>query len=110
MSLASHVYSDRSLNDLVHKNLRCGIYNNITQDSFVYNEKLFGQVCVYTDDIEHGSKKSNVLRKIKDFESLPMVTKDGFRNIVALQSDAPLQMGHKHYLSLWNNEGPESRA
>lgn len=92
----------RSLNDLVHKNLlRSGIYNNITQCSFVYNKKLFGQGCVYTEKIEHGSlKKSNVLRKIKDLDSLPMVTKDGFRNIVALQSDAPLQMGHKHYLSL----------
>lgn len=101
----------RSLNDLVHKNLlRSGIYNNITQCSFVYNKKLFGQGCVYTEKIEHGSlKKSNVLRKIKDLDSLPMISKDGFGNIVALQSDSPLQVGRKHYLSLWNNEDPEGR-
>ncbi|XP_041750854.1 RPA-related protein RADX isoform X2 [Coregonus clupeaformis] len=102
---------DRSLNNLIHKNIiRSGIDINITQCSFVYNERRLGQGCVCIEKIEHGSKESNVLRKIKDLDSLPMLSKDGFGNIVALQSDSPLQVGRKHYLSLWNNEDPEGRV
>ncbi|KAM9498279.1 RPA-related protein RADX-like isoform 2-T4 [Salvelinus alpinus] len=101
---------DCSLNHLIHKNIiRSGIDINITQCSFVYNERRLGQGCVCIEKIEHGSKESNVLRKIKDLDSLPMISKDGFGNIVALRSDSPLQVGRKHYLSLWNNEDPEGR-
>lgn len=101
---------DRSLNHLIHKNIiSSGIDIHITQCSFVYNERRLGQGCVCIEKIEHGSKASNVLRKIKDLDSLPMISKDGFGNIVALQSDSPLQVGRKHYLSLWNNEDPEGR-
>lgn len=104
---------DCSLNHLIHKNIiRSGIDINITQCSFVFNERRLGQGCVCIEKIEkieHGSKESNVLRKIKDLDSLPMISKDGFGNIVALQSDSPLQVGRKHYLSLWNNEDPEGR-
>ncbi|KAL0994205.1 hypothetical protein UPYG_G00119210 [Umbra pygmaea] len=39
-----------------------------------------------------------------------MLSKDGFGNVIALQSDTPLQVGRKHYLSLWNNEDPEGRV
>ncbi|XP_010893719.2 RPA-related protein RADX isoform X1 [Esox lucius] len=100
---------DRGLNYLVEKNIiRSGIEIKITQCSFLYNERRLGHGCVCIEKIEYGSLESDVLRKIKDLDSVPMLSKDGFGNM-ALQCDAPLQVGRKHYLSLWNNEDPEGR-
>ncbi|KAK5918355.1 hypothetical protein CgunFtcFv8_003128 [Champsocephalus gunnari] len=50
---------------------------------------------------------SALLPRIQDVASLPMMVKQGMERSVELQSDVPLQVSRKHYLSLWNNEDPE---
>lgn len=100
---------DRGLNNLVHTNvLRSGIDIYINQCSFVYNEKILGQGFVSIDRLECSSRRSDILPKVKDVDSLPLLSKDGGASL-ALQTDAPLQVGRKHYLPLWNNEDPEGR-
>lgn len=100
---------DRSLNHLVHRNLlRTGIDVRLRQCSFVYDERRLGHGCVCVESIDCGSGEgSDILRKAKDLESLPVLSSDGVGNALALQKDAPLQAGRKHYLALWNNEDPE---
>ncbi|KAJ7995889.1 hypothetical protein DPEC_G00231390 [Dallia pectoralis] len=98
---------DRGLNDLVQRNIiRSGVDIKIMQCTFLYDERRLGHGCVCIEKIEYGSLGSTVLRHIKDLDSVPVLSKDGFGN-VALQCDAPLQVGRKHYLPLWNNEDPE---
>lgn len=98
---------DRGLNNLAHKNvLRSGIDIHIKQCSFIHNERRLGQGFVCINKIDLKSQESDILRKINALDSLPMLSKNDMGNIV-LQNDAPLQIGRKHYLSLWNNEDPE---
>ena len=100
---------DQGLNHLVHKNvLRSGIDIHINHCSFIHNERRLGQSFVCINRIECGSplRESNILLKINDLDSIPMLSKNGLGDI-SLQNDAPLQIGRKHYLALWNNEDPE---
>ena len=54
-----------------------------------------------------GAGRSEVLPRVKDVSALPLLVKQGMERSVVLQSDVPLQVSRKHYLSLWNNDDPE---
>ncbi|KAG7223303.1 hypothetical protein INR49_015659 [Caranx melampygus] len=96
------------LNHLVHTNtLRTGTDISITQCSFVYNEKILGHGYICIEKLTCGAEASVVLSRIKDASSLPILVKHGMERSVLLQSDVPLQVSRKHYLSLWNNDDPE---
>uniref|UniRef100_A0A3B5LB65 Uncharacterized protein n=1 Tax=Xiphophorus couchianus TaxID=32473 RepID=A0A3B5LB65_9TELE len=74
-----------SLNHLVHRNtLRTGTDVSVRQCSFVYNERRLGHGYICIEKVEGSAETSAVL-----------------------QSDVPLQVSRKHYLSLWNNDDPE---
>uniref|UniRef100_UPI0037E8D294 RPA-related protein RADX n=1 Tax=Semicossyphus pulcher TaxID=241346 RepID=UPI0037E8D294 len=97
-----------SLNHLVHANtLRTGACISITQCSFVYNERRLGHGYICIEKLTCGVERSAVLQRIKDVSSLPMLVKHGMERSVELQSDVPLNVNRKHYLSLWNNDDPE---
>ncbi|XP_075958592.1 RPA-related protein RADX isoform X1 [Anarhichas minor] len=97
-----------SLNHLVHTNtLRTGADIDITQCSFVYNERRLGHGYMCIEKLRCGAERSALLSRVKDVGSLPMLVKHGMERSVLLQSDVPLQVSRKHYLSLWNNEDPE---
>ncbi|XP_044079200.1 RPA-related protein RADX isoform X2 [Siniperca chuatsi] len=97
-----------SLNRLVHTNiLRTGTDISIPQCSFVYNERRLGHGYICIEKLRCGIERSAVLPRIKDVNSLPMLVKHGMERSVLLQSDVPLQVSRKHYLSLWNNDDPE---
>lgn len=97
-----------SLNHLVHTNtLRTGADISITQCSFVYNERRLGHGYICIEQLRCGVERSAVLPRIKEVSSLPMLVKHGMERSVVLQSDVPLQVSRKHYLSLWNNDDPE---
>ncbi|XP_040906986.1 RPA-related protein RADX [Toxotes jaculatrix] len=94
------------LNHLVHTNtLRTGADIIITQCSFVYNERRLGHGYICIEKLICGAERSVVLPFIDDVSSLPMLVKHGMERSV--QSDVPLQVSRKHYLSLWNNDDPE---
>nr|XP_046265995.1 RPA-related protein RADX [Scatophagus argus] len=96
------------LNHLVHTNiLRTGADISITQCSFVYNERILGHGYICIEKLQCGAGRSAVLRRIKDVSSLPVLVKHGMERSAVLQSDVPLQVSRKHYLSLWNNDDPE---
>ncbi|KAJ8348848.1 hypothetical protein SKAU_G00274370 [Synaphobranchus kaupii] len=100
------------LNLLVHKNiLRSGIDIQITQCSFVYNERRLGHGSVCIEKIEFGNicEDSRILRSVKDMDALPIWSKEGDGSVIVLQNDQPLQTSRKYYLSLWNNEDPHGR-
>ncbi|XP_051258025.1 RPA-related protein RADX [Dicentrarchus labrax] len=97
-----------SLNHLVHTNtLRTGADISITQCTFVYNERRLGHGYICIEKLGSGAGRSAVLPRIKDVSSLPILVKHGMERSVVLQSDVPLQVSRKHYLSLWNNDDPE---
>lgn len=97
-----------SLNHFVHTNsLRTGTDISITQCCFVYNERRLGHGYICIEKLRCGSERSTVLTHISDVSSLPVLTKHGMERSVVLQSDVPLQVSRKHYLSLWNNDDPE---
>ncbi|XP_029030531.1 RPA-related protein RADX isoform X2 [Betta splendens] len=97
-----------SLNHFVHTNtLRTGADVRITQCCFVYNERRLGHGYICIEDLSCGSERSALLAHISDVCSLPMLTKHGMERSLVLQSDVPLQLSRKHYLSLWNNDAPE---
>ena len=97
-----------SLHHLVHTNtLRTGADISITQCSFVYNERRLGHGYICIEKLRCGVERSAVLSRVKDVSSLPMLVKHGMEGSVVLQSDVPLQVSRKHYLSLWNNDDPE---
>lgn len=97
-----------SLNHLVHTNtLRTGDDVRITRCSFVYNERILGHGYVCIKEVRCGAGRSLVLQRVRDVASLPLLVKQGMEWSLALQSDVPLQLSRKHYLSLWNNDDPE---
>lgn len=97
-----------SLNRFVHTNsLRTGTDVRVTQCCFVYNERRLGHGYMCIEDLRCGADRSAVLAHISDVGSLPMLTKRGMERSVVLQSDVPLQLSRKHYLSLWDNHCPE---
>ncbi|XP_077402304.1 RPA-related protein RADX isoform X2 [Vanacampus margaritifer] len=97
-----------SLNHLVHSNnLRTGSDIIITQCSFVYNERTVGHGYICIKEIRCTSGKSALLSHVRDVSSLPVLVKSGMERSTLLQSDIPLQLSRKHYLSLWNSEYPE---
>ncbi|XP_067463817.1 RPA-related protein RADX isoform X1 [Thunnus thynnus] len=97
-----------SLNHLVHNNtLRTGTDISITQCSFVYNERRLGHGYMCIEKLSCGAQRSEVLSRVKDVSALPLLVKHGMERSVLLQSDVPLQVNRKHYLSLWNNDDPE---
>ncbi|KAI3373110.1 hypothetical protein L3Q82_006439 [Scortum barcoo] len=97
-----------TLNHLVHTNLlRTGSDISITQCSFVYNERRLGHGYICIEKLRCVEERSSLLAHVKDLSSLPMLVKQGMERSVVLQSDVPLQVGRKHYLSLWNNDDPE---
>lgn len=97
-----------SLNHLVHRNtLRTGADISITQCSFVYNERRLGHGYMCIEKLRCGAGRSEVLSRVKDVSALPMLVKHGMERSTVLQSDVPLQVSRKHYLSLWNNDDPE---
>ncbi|XP_034009173.1 RPA-related protein RADX isoform X2 [Trematomus bernacchii] len=97
-----------ALNHLVHSNtLRTGTDVSITQCSFVYSERRLGHGYICIEKLRCGGERSALLPRIQDVASLPMLVKQGMERSVELQSDVPLQVSRKHYLSLWNNEDPE---
>lgn len=97
-----------SLNHLVHTNtLRTGTDIIITQCSFIYNETRLGHGYICIERLRCGSGRSEVLSRVKDVNALPLLVKQGMERSVELQSDVPLQVNRKHYLSLWNNDDPE---
>nr|XP_019940854.1 PREDICTED: uncharacterized protein CXorf57 homolog isoform X1 [Paralichthys olivaceus] len=96
------------LNHLVHSNtLRTGADISITQCTFVYNERRLGHGYIYIEQLRCVAGRSAVLPRVNDVSSLPMLIKHGMERSVELQSDVPLQVSRKHYLSLWNNDDPE---
>ncbi|XP_023153060.2 RPA-related protein RADX isoform X1 [Amphiprion ocellaris] len=96
------------LNHLVHKNtLRTGTDVYITQCSFVYNERRLGHGYICIEGLRCDAQGSTVLPRINDVSSLPMLIRHGMERSLVLQSDVPLQVNRKHYLSLWNNDDPE---
>lgn len=97
-----------SLNHLVHTNtLRTGAGISVTQCSFVYNERRLGHGYICIDKLRCGAGVPALLSRLNDVGSLPMLVKHGMERSVVLQSDVPLQVSRKHYLSLWNNDDPE---
>ncbi|XP_069002863.1 RPA-related protein RADX [Embiotoca jacksoni] len=97
-----------SLNPLVHRNvLRTGTDISIAQCSFVYNERRLGHGYICIEKLRCTGERSAVLLRMRDVSSLPMLVKHGMERSVLLQSDVPLQVSRKHYLSLWNNDDPE---
>ncbi|XP_061903986.1 RPA-related protein RADX [Entelurus aequoreus] len=97
-----------SLNHLVHTNtLRTGSDIIITQCSFVYNERRLGHGYISIEKVSCGSCRSALLSNIRDVYTLPMLVKGGMEQSTLLQSDVPLQVTRKHYLSVWNDEDPE---
>lgn len=97
-----------SLNHLVHTNtLRTGTDFRITQCCFVYNERRLGHGYICIEKLRCCAGRSAVLIHISDVSSLPVLTKHGMERSVVLQSDVPLHVSRKHYLSLWNNDDPE---
>lgn len=94
-----------ALNHLVHTNiLRSGSDVVITQCSYVYNERIVGNGYIRIDQLRCDPRTSVLLPRIKDVSSLPVLLKQG---MTVLQSEVPLQMCRKHYLSLWNSDDPE---
>ncbi|XP_014852320.1 PREDICTED: uncharacterized protein CXorf57-like isoform X2 [Poecilia mexicana] len=97
-----------SLNHLVHRNtLRTGTDVSVRQCSFVYNERRLGHGYICIEKVESSAETSSLLPRINNPSSLPMLVKHGMERSVLLQSDVPLQVSRKHYLSLWNNDDPE---
>uniref|UniRef100_A0A8C3AGN4 RPA1 related single stranded DNA binding protein n=1 Tax=Cyclopterus lumpus TaxID=8103 RepID=A0A8C3AGN4_CYCLU len=97
-----------SLNGLVHSNsLRTGGDIDITQCSFVYDERVLGHGYICVEKLRCGAERSALLSRVKDVGALPMLVRRGMECSAALRSDAPLQVSRKHYLSLWNNDDPE---
>lgn len=97
-----------TLNHMVHKNtLRTGADIRIEQCSFVYNERRLGHGYICIEKTSCDTYRSAVLSRINDVSSLPLLVKHGMERSVVLQSDVPLQVNRKHYLSLWNNDDPE---
>ncbi|CAK6953601.1 RPA-related protein RADX [Scomber scombrus] len=97
-----------SLNQLVHTNtLKTGTDISITQCSYVYNEKRLGHGYMCIEKLSSDAGSSEVLPRVKDVSALPLLVKQGMERSVVLQSDVPLQVSRKHYLSLWNNDDPE---
>lgn len=97
-----------SLNHLVHRNvLRTGADISITQCSFVYNERRLGHGYICVEKLRCAAEKSALLPRVNTVSSLPVLVKHGMERSVVLQSDVPLQVSRKHYLSLWNNDDPE---
>uniref|UniRef100_A0A665UC23 RPA1 related single stranded DNA binding protein n=1 Tax=Echeneis naucrates TaxID=173247 RepID=A0A665UC23_ECHNA len=101
-------FLDPGLNHLVRTNtLRTGTEISIVQCSFVYNERRLGHGYICIEKLSCGAETSAVLSRVNDVACLPMLVKHGMERSVVLQSDVPLQVGRKHYLSLWNNDDPE---
>ncbi|KAI1902747.1 hypothetical protein AGOR_G00019190 [Albula goreensis] len=99
-----------NLNHLVQKNiLRSGIDVQITQCSFVYNERRVGLGSVCIERIEVGGEHSHILHSVKDVDAIPVLSKEDRGSVIFVQNDAPLQVSRKHYLSLWDNEDPYGR-
>ncbi|XP_054482037.1 RPA-related protein RADX [Anoplopoma fimbria] len=97
-----------SLNHLVHANLlRTGAEIHITQCCFVYSERRLGHGYICIEKLRCGAERSALLSRMEDVCSLPMLVKQGMEGSVELQSDVPLQVSRRHYLSLWNNDDPE---
>lgn len=97
-----------SLNHLVYTNtLRTGYDIRITQCSFIYNERVLGHGYVCIKEVRCGAGRSALLQSVQDVSSLPLLVKRGMEMSLSLQSDVPLQVSRKHYLSLWNNDDPE---
>ncbi|KAM4726483.1 RPA-related protein RADX isoform 2-T2 [Anableps anableps] len=97
-----------SLNHLVHRNtLRTGTDISIRQCSFVYNERRLGHGYICIEKLGFSAEMSSVLPRINNISSLPLLVKHGMEGSLVLQSDVPLQVSRKHYLSLWNNDDPE---
>ncbi|XP_050934819.1 RPA-related protein RADX isoform X2 [Lates calcarifer] len=96
------------LNHQVHTNtLKTGADIHITQCSYVYNERRLGHGYICIEKLRCGAERSVLLPRVNDVSSLPMLVKHGMERSVVLQSDVPLQVSRKHYLSLWNNDDPE---
>lgn len=94
-----------SLNPLVHTNtLKTGDDIIITRCSFVYSEKRLGHGYLCIEELRCDGNGSSVLSSINDVTALPVLVKEGMQ---VMQGDVPLQLGSKHYLSLWNNDDPE---
>ncbi|TNN79221.1 putative protein CXorf57 [Liparis tanakae] len=97
-----------SLHGLVHSNtLRTGGDVDITQCSFVYDERLLGHGYICVEKLRCGAGRSALLSRVKDAGSLPMLVRRGMGCSGAGRRDAPLQVSRKHYLPLWNNDDPE---
>ncbi|XP_047234349.1 RPA-related protein RADX isoform X3 [Girardinichthys multiradiatus] len=97
-----------SLNQLVHRNtLRTGTDISVRQCSFIYNERRLGHGYICIEKLGCSAETSSVLPRINNITSLPILVKHGMERNVVLQSDVPLQVSRKHYLSLWNNDDPE---
>lgn len=97
-----------SLNHLVQTNtLKTGTDISLRQCSFVYNERRLGHGYICIEELECGAERSVVLSGVKDVGSIPILVKHGMERSVELQSDVPLKVSRKHYLSLWNNDDPE---
>ncbi|KAL6463066.1 hypothetical protein MHYP_G00274570 [Metynnis hypsauchen] len=100
-----------ALHPLVQRNaLRCGSCLSVTQLSFVYDERRFGQSYVCLEELECGAEDAGILSSIKTPNALRWWTRDEIGNSVLWYADAPLQSSRKHYLSLWNNEDPHGRV
>ncbi|XP_074527561.1 RPA-related protein RADX isoform X2 [Halichoeres trimaculatus] len=97
-----------SLNHLVQSNtLKTGTDISLIQCSFVYNERRLGHGFITIEALKCGVQRSVILSGVKDVGSIPMLVKHGMERSVELQSDVPLKVSRKHYLSLWNNDDPE---
>lgn len=97
-----------ALNELVHSNtLKTGADVVITQCCYIYNERILGHGYIRIEQLRWDPGRSVLLPQIKDISSLPVLVKDGMERFAMLQSDVPLLVSRKHYLSLWNSDDPE---
>ncbi|XP_051966975.1 RPA-related protein RADX [Xyrauchen texanus] len=91
-----------SLTRLVWKgSLRCGTGVLVAQLSVVYDETRLSHSYLRIDSIHSVVELPERFLSIKDDENIPQWS----RNDVS-RTDGPLQLGRKHYLSLWINDDP----
>ncbi|CAG5878364.1 unnamed protein product [Menidia menidia] len=102
-----------TLNHLVHVNeLRTGGDVTVTRWSLVYNERRLGRGYVCIEGVSCNEGASAVLARVSCVHALPRASCVHALPVLVARGvgphgHAPLQLGRKHYLPLWNNDDPE---
>lgn len=85
--------------------LRCGVEVQLSQLSVVHDEKRISHSYLRIDGIHSITEKPEMLARIKDVEMIPQWCRDD-----VMRTNGPLQLGRKHYLSLWINDDPHGNV